>query len=195
QPADPHPHADGGHELDGGGPPAVELLPHPAAHRGVVSVHGAAQVTNFTKSLTNRCHGRAPTARSRVRPRGPYRRGVPTTHLHPAPELVALLHRRVRGPVVPVPVPAPRSVKDAVESVGLPHTEVGAVVVDGVEVDWDVRVVGGERVEVHPVDRVPAGLTGRIRPAPPPRPVRVVADVHLGTLARRLRVLGVDTWW
>lgn len=125
----------------------------------------------------------------------PYRRGVPSTLLHLAPDLAAVAHRRARGAEVAVPVPTSRSVKDAVESVGVPHTEVGAVVVDEVEVGWDARLVGGEEVQVHPVDAVPSTLRGAVRPAPPPRPVRVVADVHLGTLARRLRVLGIDTWW
>jgi uncharacterized protein with PIN domain len=113
-------------------------------------------------------------------------------HLHGD---LAELARRRDGPVVAVPVAHPRSVKDAVESVGVPHTEVGAVRVGGAEVDWTARLVGGEQVAVHPVGRAPSDLAGRVRPPAPPDPVRVVADVHLGTLARRLRVLGVDTWW
>lgn len=114
-------------------------------------------------------------------------------HLHG--DLRALVRRHGRDGVVAVPVAQRRSVKDAVESVGVPHTEVGAVTVDGDEVGWGHRLDAGADVHAHPVGGVPAGLTGRVRPAPPPRPVRVVADVHLGTLARRLRVLGVDTRW
>lgn len=115
-------------------------------------------------------------------------------HLHG--DLRELVRRRGRGGTVAVPVTQRRTVKDAVESVGVPHTEVGAVTVDGDEVGWDHRLDAGADVQVHPVaPELPPGLLGRVRPAPPPRPVRVVADVHLGSLARRLRVLGVDTRW
>lgn len=116
-----------------------------------------------------------------------------TLHLHG--DLAPLVRRRGRDGVATVPMPSPRSVKDAVESVGVPHTEVGAVVVDGREVAWDALLAGGEQVAVHPVRRVPAHLAGRVAVSPPPTPLRFVADVHLGTLARRLRVLGFDTAW
>ncbi len=116
---------------------------------------------------------------------------MPEAFLHLHGDLLALRRRRSPGPAAPVPVPSPRSVKDAVESLGVPHTEVGAVEVDGVEVGWDARLRGGEQVHVHPVDT----RAGQVTPPPPARPTRFVADVHLGTLARRLRVLGLDTWW
>lgn len=114
-------------------------------------------------------------------------------HLHG--DLADLLRRRGRDGEVEVPVPERRSVKDAVESVGVPHTEVGAVLVDTSEVGWDALLRGGEAVEVHPLGALPPGLVGLVQPGPPPRPLRAVADVHLGTLARRLRLLGVDTRW
>lgn len=110
-------------------------------------------------------------------------------------DLRDLVRRRARDGVVEVAVPAPRSVKDAVESVGVPHTEVGAVVVDGTDVDWQAQLAGGETIGVHPVGEVPPGTGAGVGPPSPPRPLRFVADVHLGTLARRLRVLGIDTAW
>jgi uncharacterized protein len=85
-----------------------------------------------------------------------------------------------------------RSVKDVVESLGVPHTEVGALVVDGVGVGFDHLVAGGEAVEVHPVRAAAAAVP--LRP-PAPEPRRFACDVHLGTLARRLRLLGFDTWY
>lgn len=96
------------------------------------------------------------------------------------------------GTEVPVRVRGPRSVKDLVEAVGVPHTEVTHVTVDGRPVAFDHRIVGGERVDVHPPATSPAG-GGSV--APPPAPTRFTCDVHLGTLARRLRLLGFDTWY
>ncbi|MEO3750189.1 Mut7-C RNAse domain-containing protein [Streptomyces sp. B6B3] len=72
-----------------------------------------------------------------------------------------------------------------VESLGVPLTEVGRLLVDGHEV---------------PVSHVPAGADEAVRVCPVDRPQRVpgaplrfLLDVHLGSLARRLRLLGVDT--
>lgn len=92
------------------------------------------------------------------------------------------------------PVGDPRSVKDVVESLGVPHTEVGLLAVGGSAVGFDRLVGAGERIAVYPhlraIDVAGAALTPR-----PPEPRRFVCDVHLGTLTRRLRTLGFDTWY
>jgi uncharacterized protein with PIN domain len=88
----------------------------------------------------------------------------------------------------------PRSVKDAIEALGVPHTELALVLVDGQDVGWDHRLTGGERVAAYP----PFGtlpLTGLRTVAPPPAAPRFALDGHLGTLARRLRLLGFDAWY
>lgn len=92
-----------------------------------------------------------------------------------------------------VPVPTPRTVKDLIESVGVPHVEIALVLCDGTPVGFDHRVRGGERVSALPPLRH-LGHEGAPTAAPaPPRVPRFVCDVHLGTLARRLRLLGFDT--
>ncbi|WP_371483217.1 Mut7-C RNAse domain-containing protein [Kitasatospora sp. NBC_00315] len=69
-----------------------------------------------------------------------------------------------------------------VESLGVPLTEVGELVVDGRTVATSHLPAHGEEVAVHAVPR-PQPLAG---------PARFLLDVHLGTLTRRLRLLGVD---
>ncbi|MGX1118387.1 uncharacterized protein with PIN domain [Streptomyces ambofaciens] len=71
-----------------------------------------------------------------------------------------------------------------VESLGVPLTEVGTLLVDGREVAPGHIPAGGESVRVRPVQH-PQRVPGA--------PLRFLLDVHLGTLARRLRLLGVDT--
>jgi len=84
------------------------------------------------------------------------------------------------------------SVKDAIEAIGVPHTEVDLVLVDGESVDFTRRLAGGERVAVYPVfERLDIGPLTRLR-ALPLRQMRFVLDVHLGKLARWLRLLGFD---
>jgi uncharacterized protein with PIN domain len=85
------------------------------------------------------------------------------------------------------------SVKDAIEAIGVPHTEVDLVLVDGESVDFTRRLTGGERVAVYPVfERLDISPVKRLR-ARPLRLTRFVLDVHLGKLARYLRLLGFDT--
>lgn len=85
------------------------------------------------------------------------------------------------------------SVKDAIEALGVPHTEIDLILVDGRSVRFDRRLQGGERVAVYPeFERFDITPLHRLRPAPLREP-RFVADVHLGTLARFLRLLGFDT--
>ena len=83
--------------------------------------------------------------------------------------------------------------KDAIESLGVPHTEIDLILVNGVSVRFDRRLRGGERVAVYPeFERFDITPLHRLRPRPLRR-TRFVADVHLGTLARYLRLLGFDT--
>jgi uncharacterized protein with PIN domain len=87
------------------------------------------------------------------------------------------------------------SVKDAIEALGVPHTEVDLILADGESVGFDHRLRDGEHVSVYPVfEAFDVAEHTRLRPAPL-RNLRFVADVHLGTLARYLRLLGLDTLW
>ncbi len=69
-----------------------------------------------------------------------------------------------------------------VESAGIPLTEVGPMTVDGRGVPPSYQPRAGDVVEVQAVPR----------PQPLPAEPRFLLDVHLGTLARRLRLLGID---
>ena len=86
-----------------------------------------------------------------------------------------------------------RSVKDLIESFGVPHVEVDLVLVNGSSVGFDYLVGDGDRISVYPVfERFDIANETRLRPEPLRVP-RFVADVHLKTLVRRLRMLGFDT--
>lgn len=84
------------------------------------------------------------------------------------------------------------SVKDRIESLGIPHTEVDLIVVDGDPVTFDFRPAGGERIAVYPTFQS-LDLGDALRLRPPLREPRFVLDVHLGRLARYLRLLGFDS--
>lgn len=85
-----------------------------------------------------------------------------------------------------------QSVKDVIESYGVPHTEVEVIIVDGEAVGFDYRPAAGDRISVYPVfEALDITPLVRLRPGPLRR-TRFVLDGHLGKLARRLRLLGFD---
>lgn len=85
------------------------------------------------------------------------------------------------------------TVKQAVEAVGVPHTEIEIVLVNGVSVGLDQRLEAGDRISVYPMfETLAVRPLLRLRPQPL-RDSRFVADVHLGRLTKYLRLLGFDT--
>lgn len=108
-------------------------------------------------------------------------------------ELGDLLSPGGRGPEVEHPFSAGQTVKDLIEAMGVPHTEVDLVLVNGESVDFSRRMAPGDRVSVYPVfEAMDITTVSRVRPRPL-RHIRFAADVHLGRLVRYLRLLGFDT--
>lgn len=88
-----------------------------------------------------------------------------------------------RGRSFEVHFELPVGLRDLVQAQGIPHGEVGRVVVDGEACTWERRLRGGEHVEV--ASRYPSRIVDP----------RFVLDGHLGGLARDLRLLGFDAAW
>jgi uncharacterized protein len=84
------------------------------------------------------------------------------------------------------------SVKDAIEALGVPHVEVDLILANGRSVGFDYTLQAGDRVAVYPVfESLDVSSLTRLRERPLRRPAFVL-DVHLGKLARTLRMLGLD---
>jgi uncharacterized protein with PIN domain len=85
------------------------------------------------------------------------------------------------------------SIKDMIESLGVPHPEVDRLLVNGDFVDFRYVVRDGDRITAYPsFHALDLGTTGRLSPAVS-ADIRFVADVHLGRLAGYLRLAGFDT--
>lgn len=84
------------------------------------------------------------------------------------------------------------TVKHMIEALGVPHTEVDLICVDGAAVGFSRRIGEGERISVYPAfASMDISPLLRLRPEPL-LPGRFIADAHLGQLARNLRMLGFD---
>jgi uncharacterized protein with PIN domain len=73
------------------------------------------------------------------------------------------------------------SLKNAIEALGVPHTEVGRLLLNDEPVTLQRIVRDGDAIDVFPTE-----------PKSEPDPI-FLADAHLGGLARFLRMLGFDT--
>jgi uncharacterized protein with PIN domain len=82
-------------------------------------------------------------------------------------------------------------IKDPVEALGVPHTEVQWIVVNGECVGFDYRLQHRDQVQVYPSGESP-GVTPAVPVRVPPVGSAFVLDVNLGKLARRLRLCGLD---
>jgi len=81
------------------------------------------------------------------------------------------------------------SIKDVIESCGVPHPEVDLIMCNGAAVPFEHQLSSESEVRVegvwHRASEGPPGLQSRAM-------AKFVADGHLGKLARNLRLLGVD---
>jgi uncharacterized protein with PIN domain len=85
------------------------------------------------------------------------------------------------------------SVKDMIESLGVPHTEVDLILVNGNSVYFSYAVNDKDDISVYPVfESFDISDLQHLR-AEPLRNPKFILDVHLGTLARYLRMIGFDT--
>jgi hypothetical protein len=95
-------------------------------------------------------------------------------------ELNDLLPRGRREASLALAFNAGQSLKHLVESLGVPHTEVGRAAVNGKGVDLGYLVHDGDQVELFPG-----------APELPANDRRFILDNHLGRLAAALRMLGL----
>jgi len=96
--------------------------------------------------------------------------------------LAEFLPRERRGSSFEYGCARAATLKNAIEALGVPHTEAGQFLVNGTPATLNRIVREGDIVEVHAWNCQAV-----------PVPLKFIADAHLGGLARFLRMLGYDT--
>ena len=98
-----------------------------------------------------------------------------------------------RGRDFTTPCARAATTKHMIEAIGVPHTEVELILVNGESSTFGRLLADGDRVSVYPKFES-IDVTGLLRVRERPlRELRFVADAHLGGLARLLRMAGFDT--
>ncbi len=107
-------------------------------------------------------------------------------------ELNDFLPRHQRKQTVAYSFTGQPGIKDPIEALGVPHTEIELIIVNGESVGFDYRLHNGDRVAVYPVfEGIDVTPLVRLRDKPLRRTAFIV-DVNLGKLARKLRLCGFD---
>ncbi len=108
-------------------------------------------------------------------------------------ELNEFLRPEQRGREFSVPCARNATTKHMIEALGVPHTEVEVILVNGLAAGFDRLLSDRDRVAVYPRSDSPV-VAPMLRLREWPLPVtHFVADSHLGGLARLLRMAGFDT--
>ncbi|NUM35632.1 MAG: Mut7-C ubiquitin/RNAse domain-containing protein [Candidatus Brocadiae bacterium] len=85
------------------------------------------------------------------------------------------------------------SIKDTIESFGIPHPEIEFLLVNGMPQPFSYTINDQDKISVYP-HFFQLEISPEWRVSPPfPQDIRFVLDVHLGKLASYLRMLGMDT--
>ena len=85
------------------------------------------------------------------------------------------------------------SIKDLIESLGIPHTEVDLLLVNQQSVDFNYHIKNGDYVSVYPPFYIlDSSALSKVHPVALTE-IKFVLDTHMGKLARYLRMLGFDT--
>ena len=105
-------------------------------------------------------------------------------------DLIVFLRSRADDAVIERPLAEKTSIKDIIESCGVPHPEVDLILVDEQTVDFNHTLATDTKVEVFPVES--SGTDRTEKRLQIVGLTRFVADGHLGGLTRNLRLLGFD---
>lgn len=76
------------------------------------------------------------------------------------------------------------SIKDVIEAIGVPHVEVNLIQVNGQTVDFNYRLKNNDVISVYSVLKIQEKGA---------KEIKFILDVHLGKLAKYLRMCGFDT--
>jgi len=108
-------------------------------------------------------------------------------------ELNDFLHYSRRKKAFNFTLTGKRTIKDIIEALGVPHTEVDLILVNQKPVQFDYHLNNDDYISVYPVfEAIDITSINLLRPRPLREP-KFILDVHLGTLAKYLRLLGFDT--
>lgn len=116
-------------------------------------------------------------------------------HLVFNPILVALLAHPPESGEIHYHLTRRASIKDIIEALAVPHTEVGCLLANGAAIDFSYIPAAGDRIEILPLSPpVDVRVATPLRPHPLPT-ISFAVDANVAKLAPLLRMIGMDCWY
>jgi len=110
-------------------------------------------------------------------------------------ELNDFLPKHRRKTDFEAPFKGKRSIKDMIEALGVPHTEIDLILVNGNSVDFNYILQDEVRVSVYPVfESLNITNVTQLRKIPLRR-TKFIADINIGDIVKYMRVLGLDLYY
>ncbi|MFN4150951.1 MAG: Mut7-C RNAse domain-containing protein [Candidatus Sericytochromatia bacterium] len=81
------------------------------------------------------------------------------------------------------------SIKDSIEAIGVPHVEVGKIIVNNEEIDFNYKLQNNDKVEVYSFYE--NAIISKLRPEI--ELYKFMTDENVGGMAKYLRMLGLNT--
>ena len=110
------------------------------------------------------------------------------------PEAFIFFNRRLQDNLqIVYPICRRSSLKDIIESLGVPHTEIGAIEINGEDMEFGFVPRQSCRIVLYPIAfPFDVTLSSILRPDPLKK-LRFIVDVNVGKLAVLLRMIGMNT--
>jgi uncharacterized protein with PIN domain len=105
----------------------------------------------------------------------------------------SLLRTLDKSPEITYPLTRRASIKDIIEALGIPHTEIGRIISGGRDLDFNFTPIGNEYLEFFPFSKeTPVTVPTLLRPVPFSK-IHFMVDINVLKIARNLRMLGINT--
>ena len=108
-------------------------------------------------------------------------------------DLQMLLPRKRAAKVVKYALTRRVSLKDIIESHGIPHTEVAQILLKKKALGFGFIPMGGEEIDILPFSEEISVFTSTRLRSVPICPLKFMVDINVQKLARNLRIIGIDT--
>lgn len=104
-----------------------------------------------------------------------------------------LYHTFRQDPVVRYPLSRNASIKDIIEALGIPHTEIGSIEKNLIQLDFSYIPQPGDRLDISPIGAGTGATEPSVLRPRPPKPYCFMVDINVARLTGLLRMAGFDT--
>ena len=109
-------------------------------------------------------------------------------------EIRCLLYYKFRqDPVVRYPLSRSASIKDIIEALGIPHTEIGSIEKNLAQLDFSYIPRPGDHLDISPIAPGAGAAESSVLRPRPPQPYCFMVDINVARLTGLLRMAGFDT--